>query len=115
MFGERLRSLRKIKGWTQQDLSRELAQQGFKMSQANLSLLEKSIRAPRESVLRQLCTCFGVAVEYWYEDDYESRKTQIAEYIASLSDRQSGNPFDLPDAEPLDPLGNWYGIDINLE
>lgn len=91
-FGSKLQRLRVRQGKSQRDLADELTRSiaGFKISQANVSHLERRHDAPRQDILDVLAKYFGVPVDYFYRasnESYEARKSQVANYFDSLQDR----------------------------
>lgn len=92
-FGSRLQRLRVQSGKSQRDVASELTQlfADFKISQANVSHLERRRDAPRQEILNILGKYFGVPVEYFVrhaDDSYEARKPHIESYFGSLRGRK---------------------------
>ena len=91
-FGSKLQRLRIRQGKSQREVANELTRlfAGFKISQANVSHLERRHDAPRQETLNILADYYGVQVDYFYrdtDDTYEKRKPQIASYFEDLQRR----------------------------
>ena len=91
-FGSKLQRLRVRQGKSQRDVASELTRSfaGFKISQANVSHLERRRDAPRQEILNILAKYYGVTVDYFYRatvDSYEVRKPKIASYLETLQHR----------------------------
>ena len=81
------------RGKSQRDVANDLTQSyaGFRISQANVSHLERRHDAPRQEVLNILADYYRVPVDYFYrvtDDSYAARKPQIASYLDTLKDRK---------------------------
>ena len=92
-FGSKLQRLRLRQGKSQRDVANELTRlfADFKISQANVSHLERRHDAPRQEILNILGKYFGVPVEYFFryaDDSYEARKPHVESYFGSLRGRR---------------------------
>lgn len=63
-FGERLKELRKSKGYTQQQLA-----DVFSLSKSSISRYEKELQLPETSTLPKLAEFFGVSLDYLMGND----------------------------------------------
>ncbi|MGB9848926.1 MAG: helix-turn-helix domain-containing protein [Moorellaceae bacterium] len=61
IFGQRLKSLRKEKGWTQEDLAAKLG-----LTRSAIAGYESPSKGyiPSPDILRKIAECFGVSVDY---------------------------------------------------
>lgn len=58
-FGNKLRTLRTNKGWTQEDLASRL-----RLTKSVISAYETSLRYPSYDILIRICSIFGVTSDY---------------------------------------------------
>ena len=65
-FGEKLQSLRKAKGWTQEELASQIS-----ISRQALSKWELGTAIPDTENVLQISKIFGVSTDYLLNDDYE--------------------------------------------
>ena len=85
MFGENIRELRELKGYTQQDLANEL-----NVSRSKVAMWETNKRDPGTDDLRELADIFDVTIDYLLgksTDPKLSRKDEldIAKEIAKIN------------------------------
>lgn len=59
--GEKVRAARKLNGWTQTDLMKELAKRGWKMSREVMVRIEQGNRFLNDGELKILTDCLGVS------------------------------------------------------
>ncbi len=87
-FGEKLKALRKQRGWTQVETTNRINQQwpDMRLSQTSLSALEQQETAPRETVLDPLSSFYGVSIMYWFNTivTRPDRKRDVKRYINAL-------------------------------
>lgn len=68
-FGERLKELRKSKGYTQQQLA-----DIFSLSKSSISRYEKNLQLPEASTLPRIAEFFGVSLDYLMGHDGEDNE-----------------------------------------
>ncbi|PWM43662.1 MAG: XRE family transcriptional regulator [Clostridia bacterium] len=66
-FGEKLQKLRKVKGWTQEELAQKIT-----VSRQALSKWELGAAIPDTENVLQISKLFGVSTDYLLNDEYES-------------------------------------------
>ena len=62
IFGEKLKSLRTLHGFTQKELGKKLG-----VSDATTTYYEKGEREPKRATLFKLADIFGVSINYFFE------------------------------------------------
>ena len=66
-LGDKIRSLRKEKGWSQSKLAQKL-----EINIRNISLYESGKSTPSTETIQKLSTLFGVSTDYLFNDEPEN-------------------------------------------
>lgn len=85
--GQRVRRLREQRGWSQEEVGRQLARWGFKMHQTTVAKLENGARPIRLNEVAALARLFAVSMADLWDDEAVSDEQQILE--ARLTDLQA--------------------------
>lgn len=87
MVGEKIRTLRKQKGWTQDELAKKMGYKG----KASISRIEKGETDINQSTLSKFAELFGVQETYFFEFERDYSKNN---YLYELSKQLTPEQLD---------------------